>query len=890
MNRFRYCLRVLFRRERFDRDLEEEMQSHLEMQAEENRENGVDADEARYAARRQFGNPTLLMERSREVWGWRPIEELTQDVRYAIRSLRRRPGFTAVAVLSLGLGLGLNTAIFSAINALILRPLPVKQPYGLVALGITDRAFELPHELTYPDFLDYRDRAGVFSDAIAFFDTPVNFSTGGQAERIWAEVVTENYFSLLGVEAVQGRTFLPEAGRTAGSAPEVVLGYGFWQQHFGRDPSAIGKRVIINGRPFTVVGVCPPKFLGTEPLLAVDAYLPVTTFGRLFRGGDGWLRQRGTGQGFSALARLKPAVSLDQARAATDVVARQLEQDYPESNKGRRLVIVPEVLARPVIATSRTVPIVALVFMTLTGLVLLIACVNVADLMLARAVARHREMALRAALGAGRWRLVRQLLTESLLLALLGGVVGLLLGLWGADWLASLRLSLDAPITFDWSPDWRVFAFMLALALVSSAASGVVPAIRSSRLDLSVTLKEGGRTTEAGGRRPLRGAVVVCQVAVSLLLLICSGLFLRSWMTARRTDLGFRTSNLLMLSADLRSQGYDKAGGERFCRQLLDRVRTLAGVRRAALAKDIPFGQSNDFLELFLEGTVSAKQEAIGVFYNVVGTDYFATMGIPLQQGRDFTEQDNESAPKVAIVSRALARRLWPRQEALGKRVRVGKGGPWIQVVGLAGDTKYLLLSDESRPFLYLPLAQNYRGGITLHVHTAGDPAAFTQALREQVRALDSDLPVYGVKTMAVHLDGAVAFSLVRLAATLTGLFALLGLVLASGGVYGVVSYAAAQRTHEIGLRMALGAQGSDVLKLVVGQGMLPALIGIGVGLAGALALTRALSSLLLGVAPGDPFTFVAGSLFLTMVALAACYIPARRAARIEPVEALRYE
>jgi putative ABC transport system permease protein len=529
--------------------------------------------------------------------------------------------------------------------------------------------------------------------------------------------------------------------------------------------------------------------------------------------------------------------------------------------------------------------------MALVGLVLLIACANVANLMLARATARKREMAVRAALGAGRWRLVRQLLTESLLLALLGGAAGLLLALWGADWLSSLRLSLDAPITFDLSPDWRVFGFMLALALISSAAFGLVPAFRSLRLDLSVTLKEGGRTTEAGGgRRPLRHAVVVSQVAVSLLLLICSGLFLQSWRNARRTDLGFRTGNLLMLSADLRSQGYNKAGGERFYRQLLARARTLAGVRRAALAKDVPFGQSNSFVDLFLEGSVSAKQEAISVFYNVVGADYFSTMGIPLQQGRDFTEQDNESAPKVAIASRALARKLWLGQEALGQRLRVGKDGPWVQVVGLAGDAKYLFLSDEGRPFLYLPLAQNYRGGITLHVHTAGDPAALAQALREQVRALDPDLPVYGVKTMAVHLDGGVAFSLVRLAATLTGVFALLGLVLTSAGVYGVVSYAAAQRTHEIGIRMALGAQRSDVLRLVVGQGMLPAFIGIGIGLAAALALTRALSGLLLGVTPRDPSTFLAVSLFLTMVALTASYLPARRATRVDPMTALRYE
>ena len=355
-------------------------------------------------------------------------------------------------------------------------------------------------------------------------------------------------------------------------------------------------------------------------------------------------------------------------------------------------------------------------------------------------------------------------------------------------------------------------------------------------------------------------------------------------------DLGFRTGNLLMLSADLRSQGYDQIRGQRFYQQLLDRVRTLAGVRRAALARDVPFGQSNNFVDLFLEGTVSARQEAIGVFYNVVGTDYFSTMGIPLQQGRDFAGQDNESAPRVAIASRALARRLWPGQEALGKRLRLGKDGPWVQVIGLAGDTKFLLLGDKARPFLYLPLAQNYRGAITLHVHTAGDPAALARVVREQARTLDPDLPVYNVKTMAVHLEGGVLFSLVRLAATLTGVFAVLGLMLTTGGVYGVVSYAVTRRTHEIGIRMALGAQRNEVLRLVVGQGMLPALIGIGIGLAAAFALTRALSTLLLGVTPGDPSTFLAVSLVLAIAALAASYIPARRAAKLDPMVALRYE
>jgi predicted permease len=553
-----------------------------------------------------------------------------------------------------------------------------------------------------------------------------------------------------------------------------------------------------------------------------------------------------------------------------------------------------ETNARPVISIADSVPRIAGVFSALVALVLLIACANVANLTLARATSRQKEIAIRSALGASRLRIIRLMLSESIVLSLLGGAAGLVLALWAIDWLSSIRVSTDAPVNFDLHPDWRVLVFSVVVALVAGLVSGVAPAFQTSKPNLNESLKEGGRSSGTSRHR-IRNLLVVSQVAVSLVVLICAGLFTQSARNAEKMDVGFRTENLSMLTMDVGLQGYDKEKGKQFYEQLTERVKAMPGVSSVALARDTQLGYSNHTEEVVLEGrSATPEEDRTNVFFNRVGTDYFQTVGTPLLAGRDFTERDNESAPQVAVINETMARRFWTGadqiENALGKRFRLGREGTNVEVVGVARDSKYVFLGEEPRSFMYIPFAQRYRSEMTLFIHGAGDQAGLIAAARQVVHAIDSDLPVYDAKTMTTHLQDGIALLFVRLGAKLAAAFGLLGLVLSLVGIYGVVSYSVAQRTHEIGIRVALGANKSDVLKLVLGQGMILTIAGVAIGLAAAFAVTRVMSSLLYGVSTTDPLTFALVPVLLTGVALAATFIPARWAMRLDPMVALRHE
>ncbi|HSO75975.1 MAG TPA: ABC transporter permease [Blastocatellia bacterium] len=819
------------------------------------------------------------------------METLWQDLKFGARALLKNPAFTAVAVLTLALGIGVNSTVFSVVNAYLFQPLPVKDPDQLVALGTKDTTFEVPYEMSYPNYEDLRDLKEVFSDAIAFRNAVFNVAADGQPERTWAEFVTGNYFSMLGVDAVAGRTFTPEESRVPGAEPVVVLSFAYWQKRFGGQESAIGRTMKLNGIPFTIIGVAPQSFKGTESVLALEIYVPLGMQDQLYPKSAGRFAQRGN-TSLRVLARLKPGVSLEQAGAAVEVLARQLEQKYPETNRATTFALALETHSRPVISIAQYVPRIAGVFMMLVGLVLLIACANVANLMLARGMARQKEIAIRLALGAGRARIVRLMLTESMLLAVAGGMIGWLLSFWAIDWLTNIRVSTDAPVRFAIEPDWRVQVFSLGIAVLTGLISGVAPALQTSSPNLNETLKEGGRSSAASGRHRIRTLLVVGQVAVSLLVLICAGLFIQSAKNAEKIDMGFLSENLSMASMDPEAQGYDEARGRRFFKQLTDRVGTLPGVTNASLASTTPLGYNNNNRYVFFEGRAAGREEEdrTAIFCNTVGHRYFQTMGTAVLRGREFTERDDESSPKVAIVNETMAKRYWPDQDALGKRFALKREGPYLEVVGVVRDGKYVFLGEDPRAFFYIPFGQDYQGEMTVVVRSAGDDAAALAGIRQVVQELDRELPLYDVKTMTSHLRDGIALLFVRLGARLATAFGLLGLVLAVVGVYGVVSYSVSQRTHEIGVRMALGANAGDILKLVVGKGLMLTLVGVAIGLGSALMVTRVMTSLLYDVSATDPLTFGLIAVLLSGVALAASLIPVRRALKVDPMVALRYE
>jgi len=817
------------------------------------------------------------------------MQTLWQDLRYGARMLLKQPGFTLIAVFTLALGIGANTAIFSVVNAYLLKPLPVKDAERLVAIGTLDQHIDLPHGISWRNYEDLRQMSNVFSDVIAYRLNVVNFDVSGQGERSFVELVSGNYFFALGVAAAHGRTFAPDEGFVSGSAPVVVLTHGYWQRRFGGNAAAIGKTAKLNGAPFTIIGVLPDSFPGTESLIDVEAYVPQMMSPQLFAGGSAMITDRGQ-EGLRVLGRLQAGVTLAQARAALNGFAESLRQQYPELYKQLGFLVVPETSARPEISVAGVMPVIATSFLALVVLVLLIACANVANLILSRAMTRERELAIRSALGANRFRLLRLLLAESLLLGLIGGAAGVLLAVWATDLLSSIRFALAAPVRFNVQPDWRVFVFALGIALATGFVAGLFPAWQSSRFNLNDVLKEGGRGI-APRRHRLRNLLVVTQVAASLLLLVCAGLFLRSLHQAQRIDLGLRRDNVLQASLDVELQRYDEARGRRFYRQLMERLSQLPQVRSAGLSTLIPLSGNAEIVDVYAaERSATTQQDSATVLRSRIDPGWLRTMNVPLLAGRDFTARDDESAPQVAIINEALAQQLWPGQTAIGRQFRFERNGPPLEVAGIAKNSKYIFIGEEPRACVYVPFAQSYRSEATIFLHTEGDPASVTAALRQAVRELDQDMLVYGVKTMQTHLNSGLAFLFVRVAAALAAVFGVIGLALVMVGLYGVIAQSVAQRTHEIGVRIALGAKTGDVLRLVLRQGLLLILSGAVIGLGVAAAVTRLLTNLLYGVSATDPLIFGGVTMLLIFVALLAALVPARRATKVDPMVALKCE
>jgi predicted permease len=819
---------------------------------------------------------------------------LFQDIRYGIRMLLKNPAMTLVAALTLALGIGANTTIFSAVNGLMLRPLPVAHSDRLVVFGAQSQAGNQYSGFAYADFQDIRTQADGFSDVIGYTLSLAGMDADGKVEPVLFSYVSSNFFTALGLKPAAGRLIYGAETEKKGTENIVVLGNGYWQRRFNSDLSIVGRQVKMNGHSVTVAGVAPEGFHGTYSLVDMQAYLPFgmrTLWSQAKDKNDYWTN-RDSGD-LRLLGFPKPGVSRQQAQVSANVVAQRLNQQYPETHKGVTYRLYPEKLARPEPDPANGMLIVVVLFMALAGMVLLLACSNVANIVLVRATAREREMAVRTALGAARSRIVRQLLTESLVLATLGALLGTMVGLWATRLLSSIRLEVaNIPIRFDFGFDWRVFSFGIAIALMTGLLVGLAPAWRAARSDFNQVLHEGSRGILGSGKSRLRSALVVAQVAVSLMLLVVAGLFVRSTQNAEHGYLGFDPRNVLNLTMETRTIGFDEARTKQFFRDVEDSTRLLPGVQSVSLAATIPMGYSNEGGRVYIEGgSATAKDDNPTAFYNIVDPPYFATMRVPLLRGRLLTERDTEKTPMVAVINEAMAKKLWPNQDALGKRFSAkGVSGPFIEVVGIAKQGKYNDPVDDTTLFYYQPMAQNPSTFATLQIRTASAPEALIPVVEEKIHSMAPGLPLTDVQTMEQSLGGANGFFLFRMGSRFTVVLGLLGLVLALVGVYSVISYAASQRTHEIGVRMALGAGRGDILKMVLRQGF----VLVGAGLLAGLVLTfltaRGLSSLLVGVSPSDPVTLISVALLLAAVGVVASYIPARRAMNIEPLRALKYE
>ena len=875
--------------------MDEELRAAVEILAEEKMREGIEPREARRRALIELGGLEQVKEKVRDVRMGVFLEQIGQDIRYGLRALRKNPGFTLVAVLTLALGIGVNTSIFSVVNAILFKPLPVPESERLAAVfsTIEERsANNLIREtpLAYPDYVDFRDQTDVFEGLFAYDTDGFALEQGNENVLVVGNKVTGNYFTTLKVEAALGRVFLPEEDIEPGASPLVVLSHSSWTRRFGSDPEVIGQTIHLNGIPFTIIGVAPESFKGLLRGFSTELWIPMSMHAMIGPQNPGRLKNRG-GSWLSVMGRLKPGVTLEQAQAQLETVAQRLKTEFPDTNKDRGVTIFAanDVVLLP--GVDKFLYITSVVIMLLVGLILLIACANVANMLLARATERRGEMAIRLALGAGRGRIVRQLVAESLLLSSLAAVAALLVAAWSNSLLNRPDIPLPVSIQFDLglSLDWRVWGFTMTAAVLTALFFGLLPALQASRPDIVAALKdEGGRTTGSKTKNRLRNLLVIGQVSLSFILLIVAGLSVRSLVNAHTIDPGFEPKNLVVAPFAVELLGYDEARGQAFYDQLTERMRTTPGVVSVASARHLPLT-----FELRTTRAVAQRDSSTPpktwpeVGTTAISPRYFETMQIPLLAGRDFTMLDDSEAPPVVIINEELARRYWPGENPLGQTLVLRFKGAH-EVVGVAKTHKYRTLGESPRTYVYQSLRANYEGTQHTIVRTAGDPASFLTTVRNEARAIDPKVPTFGINTLEKTAE--VVLLLPRMSAGLFGLFGILGLILSIVGIYGVISYSVSQRIHEIGIRMALGAGYREIVGLVLRQGLTLTGIGVVLGLLGAFGVTRFLSSILYGITATDLTTFIGVSGILVGVALLACYVPARRAARVDPMVALRYE
>lgn len=817
------------------------------------------------------------------------MRTLWLDLRYVLRGLARSPGFAAAAVISLALGIGANTTIFTLINAVFLNPLPVEKPSELLAVLTVDANNPGVWTVSYPNYKDLRDQNEVFDSLAAYsFPNPASMQArGNEPEQIMVEFVTGNYFDVLGLKPAAGRFFLPEEDKTPGAHPVVVLGYGFWTRRFGRDPRVLGSTFALNGRQYTVVGVAPARFRGLTVVFGPDLWVPVMMQElAMVRFRDFFDDRRALF--FSVFGRLRAEASLEQANANVKTIADALAREYPVPNRGRSAKSLPLTEATLFPGMRQGIVLGSAVLMVIVGLVLLIACSNVANLMLARAVARQKEIAIRLSMGAGQWRLVRQLLTESVLLGLIGGIVGLIVAFLGRNFILSFRPAFLANNTFDLTLDARVFGFALLISLATGLLFGLVPALSASRFSVVDTLKQESRTVGHAHRRvSLRNVLVVAQVALSIVSLVAAGLFMRSSARAHELDPGFEARRLGVMMVNPGQGGYDQARAEQFYDSVLERVAGVPGLRSASWASSLPlFGGLAR--SIYPEGLQNQeREEGVLVQTNIVDLGFFETFDVALLQGRDFSSADRKDSIPVAVINDKMAQQFWPGENAIGKRFRMYGENSFREVVGIVETTKIASLGEDPRACAYLSLEQSYSDTMTLYLRTEGDPAPVMAAVQREVRAMDPLVPVINPLTVEEVMDQSLFAP--KLAAGLLGVMGVMALALASVGLYGVLAFRVTQRFNEIGLRISLGARRSDVLWMVLRNAMTLVAVGVGLGLAAAFAVSRVVSGLLFGISATDPVTFLGVTLVLTAVALAASSIPALRASRVDPLVALRH-
>ena len=822
------------------------------------------------------------------------MRNVIKDVRFALRTLAKYPGFAVIGILTLAVGMAVNTTVFSVINGFLLRPLPVRHPEQITVLALKQSSARGTYRFSYPTYEDLRDHTGSFSDVFAYRVSLARLAVDHKSDHCLISRVTSNYFTSLDIRPAYGRLILATEGRVPGADPVIVLGYSYWRRRFAGDPKIVGQNVELNDHPFTVVGVAPNEFHGTFSVMEMDAYIPFSA--EVGEDADNPVEKVWTSRGsrsLTVMGRLKPGVTIEEAQASLNVVTERIAEAHPDTEKGLSVQLFPEKLARPEPDPENPIPATSIAFMSLAALVLLVACFNIANVLLVRATVRQREMAIRAALGAGRGRLVRQYLTESLLLALLGGGAGLALAYWASGFLSSLRLGTDLPLRFDFRPDARVYVFALAAVLFTGLFVGMMPALRAARNNVSAVLHEGGRGSSSGPSRQFaRNALVVAQVAGSLVLLIVAGLFIRSFEKAKKMNLGFNPDRVLDLSVDVGQVGYKEPRARQAYRDIDNRIRALPGVQSVAEAFTVPMGYVSADGRIWIEEhPYAAGQQPQEIPFNQITPSYFDTLQMPLLRGRKFSDADSEKAAPVSIINEAMARKFWPNEDALGKHFGTkGANGPFMEVVGIVQDAKYLNLLEPPQAFYYVPFEQGYSSLRTIEVRTTVPSESLAPQIQWVIHEVVPDVPIAEVKTMNEALQGGNGFFLFRFGAQLTATMGLLGLILAVVGIYSVVSYAAMQRTQEIGIRVAMGASPRDILKMVLRQGLTVVGIGLVVGLVLAWAGTRVMSGLIVGIKPTDPLTFAVVVCLLTAIALFACWVPAHRATRTDPLVALRYE